>query len=46
MCKLFLDKEKLSSEKFARVDGQQGKCGKDIIDLVPSLWQDDKQKST
>ena len=29
-CKLFLDKEKLSSQKFARVDGQQGKCDKDI----------------
>ena len=25
-----LDKEKLSSQKFARVDGLQGKCGKDI----------------
>ena len=32
-CQLFLDKEKLSSQKFARVDGQQGKCDKDIIDL-------------
>ena len=25
-CQLFLDKEILSSLKFARVDGQQGKC--------------------
>ena len=25
--------EKLSSLKFARVDGQEGKCDKDIIDL-------------
>ena len=33
-CQLFLDKEKLSSQKFARVDGQQGKCDKDIIDLL------------
>ena len=23
----------MSSQKFARVDGQQGKCDKDIIDL-------------
>ena len=32
---------KLPSKKVAGVDGQQRKCGKDIIDLVPSL-QDDK----
>ena len=30
-CWLFRDKEELSSQKFASVDGQQGKCGKDII---------------
>ena len=33
MDKFFLDKEKLLSQKFARVDGQKGKCGKDIIDF-------------
>ena len=30
----YLDKEKLSILKYARVDSQQGKCGKDVIDLV------------
>ena len=28
---IFLDKEKLSSLKFARVDGQQGKCDKENL---------------
>ena len=32
-CQLLLDREKLSSQKFARVDGQQAKCDKDIIDI-------------
>ena len=30
-CLLFLDKEKLSSLKFARVDGQQGKCDRENL---------------
>ena len=40
MLALFLDKENLSSQKFARVDGQ-GKCDEDILDLVPSLLKVD-----